>query len=43
MSKGNKTPAKSNKLKLELNLKRKSAHKDAKISIENRNYKGRIL
>jgi len=43
MSKGNKTPAKPNKPKLALNVKKKSAHKDAKNSIENRNYKGRVL
>lgn len=43
MSKGNKTPAKSNQPKLALNLKKKIAHKDAKESIENRKYKGRVL
>ncbi|MDF0707709.1 hypothetical protein PY092_12765 [Muricauda sp. 334s03] len=43
MSKGNKTPAKSNKPKLALNLKKISAHRDTKTSIVNRNYKGRIL
>jgi hypothetical protein len=43
MSKGNKTPAKSNKPKLVLNLKKKSAHKNAMNSIENKDYKGRVL
>lgn len=43
MSKGNKTPAKSNQPKLVLNLKEKIAHKDAMKGIENRKYKGRVL
>lgn len=43
MSKGNKTPAKSNKPKLAKNIREKQEHKDAKKSIENRNYRGRVL
>lgn len=43
MSKGNKTPAKSNKLKLAQNLKERRAHKDVKKIIEHRNYRGRVL
>ncbi|WP_262707901.1 hypothetical protein [Flagellimonas olearia] len=42
MSKGNKTPAKSNKPKLALSLKQKREHKDVKINIENRNHKRHI-
>lgn len=43
MSKGNRTPAKSNQPKLALNLKKKIAHKDAMKGIENRNHTGRVL
>ncbi len=43
MSKGNRTPAKSNQPKLALNLKKKIAHKDTMKGIENRNHKGRVL
>ncbi len=43
MSKGNKTPAKSNKPKLIQNIKEKKAHKEAKESFQNRKYKGRVL
>lgn len=43
MSKGNKTPAKSNQPKLALDKKKKIAHKDAMKGIRNRNHKGGIL
>lgn len=43
MSKGNKTPAKSNKPKLVQNIKVKRNDKDATESFKNRSYKGRVL
>jgi hypothetical protein len=43
MSKGNKTPSKSNKPNLTQNIEEKRAHTDAKENVENRKYKGRVL
>lgn len=43
MSKGNKTPAKSNKPKLVQNIKEKHGHKEVKENVKSRSYKGRVL
>lgn len=43
MSKGNKTPAKSNKPKISQNIKEKRVLEDAKENVKNRSYKGRVL
>lgn len=43
MSKGNKTPAKSNKPKIAQNLKEKRSHKDAMENVKNKSYKGLVF
>ncbi len=43
MSKGNKTPAKSNKLKLAQSIKEKRALEDTEENVKNRGYKGHVL
>ena len=43
MSKGNKTPAKSNKPKLAQRIKEKRVYEDTKENVKNRSYKRHAL